>query len=438
MSGTTIAGTNAYEVQPMVAKSLLDGESVVAWTGVSATGGQDVYFQLYDSSGTPVGSPVDVTNNVATSHQSTLISVAMNNEGQMVLLWDTTPYNSDLECIKPYYERFSSVDGSALDGPVWCDSDQGYEPGPGVGDPGPAVSEPVEDGPLPHRAYAIAIDDEDNIVVLTTDTVMGLPYDGLYVHTYNASDGLTGQWLETDSGEQVSLAMDSETGEFAISWVEVVYPLDLTPPIHMQAFSDTDTPSDTVTVNSTGEVYSALSTAINNSGEIVMGWLGTTDGPSVTTYSIHEEDFTYDGTTLSATASGIATVASVTSDVGLLGYTTIAMNDSGNYIVGFAYFSVDEQTWTFNDEFASYGTAPLEITPNDTGNAVFGSTISAVNMINMDHYLAIDDSGHAIWAYLIYSSPSVPGSPGTPGLPGMPSSPGTMGSTGLTVSVTFT
>jgi hypothetical protein len=236
---------------------------------------------------------------------------------------------------------------------------------------------------------------------------MRLPDADLYVHRYNSKDALTSKWLQTGSGQQASLAMDSQTGEFAISWADGSGP-GIYPQIHLQAFSSTATPSNVVQVTTNNESYNSNSSvAINKSGEIVVGWLNTIEG-STYTYSIQEQNFTYNGTTLS-TKGAIATVATVTSNVGELDYTTVALNDSGKYVVGFAYIGVQAQYWTIYADTASFGSAPPPVSLANTGDALFMATISAIQLINMDHYLALDDNGQLIYAYLTTSPPGSTG-----------------------------
>ncbi len=92
-----------------------NGKHVVVWTSRGTGGdGDDVFFQLYDTDGSKIGSQVMV-NDEFTHQEQNSASVAMDANGNFVVVWSSKDQDGSSSSV--YYRRYNS-DGDAQDSAV--------------------------------------------------------------------------------------------------------------------------------------------------------------------------------------------------------------------------------------------------------------------------------------------------------------------------------
>ena len=198
--------TKNYQFEPSVAMDST-GNFVVTWTSGGGTDdGQDgsyygIYAQRYNSNGTKVGSEFRV--NTYTTNDQQASSIAMENDGDFVVVWESVNFASDYG-IGVYGKRFHS-DGTVNGTEFHINS----------------YTRDTQGGP------SVAIDNSGNFIVACGIGPIASPsqygsYSGIYAQRYNSNGAKVGSEFRVNTfttNEQFapSLAMDN-TGNFVVTW----------------------------------------------------------------------------------------------------------------------------------------------------------------------------------------------------------------------------
>jgi PKD repeat protein len=187
--------TTSYQARPSIAIDI-NGNFVIVWQSSGQDGSSyGIYAQRYNSTGTPLGSEFKV--NTYTSSDQYFPSVAMNENGNFVIVWQS--HNQDGSGDGIYAQRYNSAGtpmGSEFRVNTYTTSDQ-YFP-------------------------SVAMDANGNFVIVWQSNGQDGSYFGIYAQRYNNVGTPVGTEFRVNTyttGDQQnpSASMDAN-GDFVISW----------------------------------------------------------------------------------------------------------------------------------------------------------------------------------------------------------------------------
>ena len=260
--------TTGNQTEPSIAAKTSD-EFIVAWQGYGSEENQfDIFAQSMDSNGLPIGNELHV-NNKLSSNDQTCPNLAMNNNGSLVIVWESeTDPNSTIICGRRYDNE-----------------------GAAVGDEFQVSVEPES------RYPNVAIDPNGNFTIVWIEgtspnfSIMARLYD---THGTPISEPFKVNTDKISSFTQPVIVTDS-TGCFLITW-DGDPKLASNDDIHARIYEPNGTPTgEQFVVNSTLEkAQQNPQAAINDSGEFVIVWDSEGD-PNVNEKDILGQRFDKDG-----------------------------------------------------------------------------------------------------------------------------------------------
>ena len=242
--------TTGYQINPSVAMAS-DGDFVVVWQSNNQDGSNyGIYAQRYNSSGVSLGDELLV--NTYTTNSQSQPAVAMDDDGNFVVVWQSTNQDGDGDGI---FARVFNSDGTAVDdnfavnayttnaqrnAAVAMDADGDFvvawqsqgQDGSGLGiyaqrfdNMGAAVgSELLVNSftSLNQSFPSVAMDDAGNFVVAWQSADQDGNNNGVYAQRYSSDGNAMGGELAvntyTTAGQfPASVAMDAD-GDFVIAW----------------------------------------------------------------------------------------------------------------------------------------------------------------------------------------------------------------------------
>ena len=196
-SNFKVNDASAYTLQSPRPAIVMDGSGnfVITWDD-NRNSDRDIYAQIYDSSGTPLGSNFEVTDDAGTPVQRSP-AIATDGSGNFVITWDDNRNNNhDI-----YAQRYD-FSGAPLGSNFRVNDDPGT---------------------VKQSLPAIAMDGSGNFVITWHDERNGSDNPDIYVQRYNFSGAPLGSNFKVndDGGAAVqgypATAMD-DSGSFVITW----------------------------------------------------------------------------------------------------------------------------------------------------------------------------------------------------------------------------
>jgi YD repeat-containing protein len=277
------------------------GGSVICWRD-SRDGEHNIYVQMYNAAGTPVGTNFPVEDEVGASTQYNP-AAAMDISGDFVICWyDSRDGDPDI------YAQQYNASGGALGANLMINDDA-----PGI----------IQTAP------AIAMDNEGNFVICWQDYRDG--DNNIYAQRYDAAGNPVGINFRVDndpeSGTQLSpsIAMNV-AGGFIICWQDN---RNSNYDIYAQRYDAAGAPLGTnFLVNDTAglEQQSYPSTAMDGTGNFVICWQDGRD--SVGDYNIYAQLYDTAGTRV-----GTNFLVNDTTVIEQQTYPSIAMDNAGNFVI---------------------------------------------------------------------------------------------------------
>ena len=260
--------TSGNQTEPSIAVNT-SGEIIVAWQGFSSEQNRfDIYAQMIDSNGLPIGDEISV-NNTVISNDQICPEIAVNNSGSFIIVWESeTDPNSTSICARRY-----NSNGAALDDEfqVSIESESRYP--------------------------NVAIDNNGNFTIVWIEG--SRPNFSIMARLYNAlgiaiSEPFKINTEKISSFSQPAIVMDT-AGCILITW-DGDPNLASDDNIHARIFEPNGTPiGDQFIVNSTIEkAQQNPQIAINNSDQFVIVWDSEGD-PNVNEKDILGQRFDKDG-----------------------------------------------------------------------------------------------------------------------------------------------
>ncbi len=275
------------------------GTFVITWTD-RRDGSHDIYAQIYNSSGNPIGSNFKVNYDIATTHQHEP-AIAVNGSKKFIVTWeDRRNGNADI------YARRYDPSGDPLGSDFKVNDD--------------AKS-------TDHFLPDIGMDASGNFVIIWTDTRNG--NHDIYAQRYdssgspldsnfkvNVNSNSTFQWV-------TAIAMDS-SGAFVIAWED---DHNGDPDIYAQRYSSSGTPLDSNfkandDAGSREQLFPDI--AIHGSGDFVITWQDYRSGNP----DIYGQRYNSSGQALGSNFK-------VNDDAGFASqyYPAVVMDDLGNFTI---------------------------------------------------------------------------------------------------------
>ncbi len=256
-----------YQVFPSVGMDS-DGDFVIAWSSYDQDGSYfGIYAQRYNSDGSLNGEEFQV--NTHTNDSQLLPAVAMNDDGDFVIAWNS--YEQDGSEYGIYAKRYNS-DGSPNGDEFQVNSHTtGYQAFPSIG-----------------------IDSDGDFVIAWHSDGQDGDYYGVYAQRYNSDGSRNGDEFQvntyTTSGQGAAkVAMDND-GDFVITWTSNQGESDYG--IYLQHFnSDGSRNGDELQVNTYTQGYQTFpSVGMDDDGNFVVAWQSGQVGDEVVA-----QDGSYDG-----------------------------------------------------------------------------------------------------------------------------------------------
>lgn len=180
--------TSGMQGEPDVAMDA-EGDYVVVWSSISAASGYDIFAQRYNALGQPQGSEFQV--NTYTTHHQSGASIAMDTDGDFVVVWNS--YTQDGDAGGIYSQRFNShglAQGSEFRVSTFT---TGYQQG-----------------------VDVAMDADGDFAIAFQDVM-----EGVFVRRYNAQGIAQGSEFLVEAGplspDVPRIAMDDD-GDFVVVW----------------------------------------------------------------------------------------------------------------------------------------------------------------------------------------------------------------------------
>ncbi|HTH49312.1 MAG TPA: hypothetical protein VMB21_17480, partial [Candidatus Limnocylindria bacterium] len=264
-ANTTTTGNNEGSKIAMDAA----GDFVVVWIGDRGTATSNVFAQLFDKSGTKVGTEFQVNKTAGTAFPGSTehfpASVAMDAAGNFVVVWtDASGADGDGDGI--FAQRFDATGAALTDADIAVNATTaGRQVSPSI-----AMS--------PNGAYVIAWTGVDAGNGVTPD-------EGIFAQLYDATGAVVqaefGENTATVGAETLPSAGMDLTGGFVVAWSSKATPANNTD-IHAQRFDATAVPvGEEFLVNAaplgsqlsaTSGVQSDATVAMDVNGDFVIGW----------------------------------------------------------------------------------------------------------------------------------------------------------------------
>lgn len=320
--------TTGDQMYPAVSRST-NGSYVVAWASQNqdALNSWGVYAQLYDASGTPVGSEFQV--NTTTAGDQSYPAVAMDGSGNFVVAWSS--YNQDAaNTWGVYAQRFSAAGaplGSEFRANTWTTGDQMY-PAAGISSTGAFAigwSSLGQDATNSWGAYAqlfdingnpmgsefrvnsttagdqklarAAMDGTGNFVLVWSSSGQDGGGLGIYAQRYNnqgVAQGAEFRVNTTTSGDQTNPAIAMDTrGNFMIAWDSYNQDATSTWGVYAQQYTSNGTKLENeFRINTTTAGNQQFpSVTMNSIGQLRVVWSGNgtgdADGVFMQRYSVN-------------------------------------------------------------------------------------------------------------------------------------------------------
>ncbi|MEM6697702.1 MAG: T9SS type A sorting domain-containing protein [Bacteroidota bacterium] len=187
--------TSDSQARPDVAMDA-DGDFVVVWLSNDQDGDNSgVFGQIYQSNGTPVGNEFQI--NTETSSAQSSASVAMDANGNFVVVWESFDQDGDQDGI---YGQLYQSDGTSVGSEFLVNSE-------------------TENG---QERPSVAMDTDGDFVVVWESSRQDGFNDGVYGQRYNSDGTVNGGEFQvntytTGSQEDASVAMDAD-GNFVVVW----------------------------------------------------------------------------------------------------------------------------------------------------------------------------------------------------------------------------
>jgi hypothetical protein len=285
-----------------------DGDYVAVWSSEESAGaGYDVYGQLFNSTGTPIGTEFRV--NETTASEQKFAAVAMDDDGDFVVTWSSLWQDGSLYGV---YARRYDASGTPQDGEF-------------------RVNQTVDDN---QNFSAVAIDADGDFTIAWTSTAQDGDRTGVFARRYGAdgtalSDEIAVNTTTAGNQRYPVIASDS-MGETVVVWTSDGQD-GSSGGIYAQRLASDGTPvGSEFSVNVTTEGNQQLpSVAVAPGGNFLVAWQGfdLTDGEWKVCVQAHEA---------SGTAVGVETVA------GAGRHVSVTINTVGDFVVAWEAPSVSD------------------------------------------------------------------------------------------------
>jgi hypothetical protein len=301
-----------------------DGNFVALWQYIQDTNGDgspdksDIYGQRYNKKGEALGTEFKVTT---TTVQSSLPPVAMNNEGDFVVVWQNLQFinrNGHILAYTDIYARRYNGQGIALGAEFKVNTTVGF-----------------------HYFHSAAMNSEGDLVVVWEyhqDTDGDADKSGIYGQRYNKKGEVLGTEFKINTTTKIgarslySVAMNSE-GDFVVVWETTQY---LNRNGYLYGYTDIygqrynkkgEVVGTKFKINSTTTMHarSFFSIAMNSEGDFVVVWTAYNNN-SPNEPDIYSQRYNKKGETQ-------GTEFKVNTTPGYNNSASVAMNSEGDFVV---------------------------------------------------------------------------------------------------------
>jgi hypothetical protein len=229
-----------------------DGNFVITWQSATQDGSSEgIYAKRYDAAGTPQGSEFRV--NTYTTNDQSYPSIAMDSDGDFVITWQSAAQEGSLEGI--YAQRYNAAgtpQGSEFHVNTYTTSSQ--------------------------LIPSVAMDDDGDFVITWQTTNQDGSLDGIYAQRYNAAGVAQGSEFRINTyttGNQRSsiVAMDSD-GDFVVTWQSYNQTGDSFWGAYGQRFNAAGVAQGSefhINTHTTNNQWS-IASALDNEGDFVVTW----------------------------------------------------------------------------------------------------------------------------------------------------------------------
>lgn len=276
-----------------------DGDYVAVWSSEESAGaGYDVYGQLFNSTGTPIGTEFRV--NETTASEQKFAAVAMDDDGDFVVTWSSLWQDGSLYGV---YARRYDASGTPQDGEF-------------------RVNQTVDDN---QNFSAVAIDADGDFTIAWTSTAQDGDRTGVFARRYGAdgtalSDEIAVNTTTAGNQRYPVIASDS-MGETVVVWTSDGQD-GSSGGIYAQRLASDGTPiGSELPVNATTAGNQQLpSVAVAPGGNFLVAWQGfdLTDGE----WKVYVQAYEASGT-----AVGVETIA------GAGRHVSVTINNAGDFVV---------------------------------------------------------------------------------------------------------
>jgi hypothetical protein len=278
------------------------GEFIITWSDHrNGWGNWDVFFQMYNENGNPVGTNVLVNDDASIYWAQTDPSIAMNSGGNFVITWEDDRIGYDAV----YYQLFDS-NGNPI-----------------------GTNQQANDASAVANDPAAAMDDAGNFVLVWRDYRGGGGNTDIYFQLFDSGGNKIGTNViaNEDPGgtlqEVSSIAIDGN-GNFVIAWKD--FRNGTVSDIYMQRFNSSGSPlgSNIRVDDDTGNASQYISSiAMDGSGNFVIVWDDDRGG-----YSIYYQMYDNNG-------NAIGSNVKVNDDIGNPKHTwpSVSMESAGDFVI---------------------------------------------------------------------------------------------------------
>ncbi|HMS83318.1 MAG TPA: DUF4347 domain-containing protein, partial [Nitrospira sp.] len=364
-----IASNTATERLASVAMNA-SGAFVVTWERDQGTGDYDIYARLYNSSGSAMGSEF-LVNETTTYHQEQA-KVAMDANGNFLIVWDSNHGSSGTYVDDVYAQRYNST-------------------GTKIGSNFVVNTTTAQD----HDQADVAMDSAGNFVVVwESERSAGSNTYNIYGQRYNSSGVAQGgeflvNSVASNTDQHAAVAMN-DSGNFVVTW-DRTSGSDLD--IQAQRFNSSGVAQGSVTSVTSNATYAQdlANVAMDAGGNFVVSWSSITqDGSGL---GIYTRQYDNTGTALT-TESRVNTTTSNNQDFSGVAY------QNGKVVVTWSGEGTGDTTGFFMQRYdAAGGNAAPTIISN--GGGVTASISVAENSTAVTTVTATDADAGATLTYSI-------------------------------------
>jgi hypothetical protein len=346
-----------------------NGDFVITWQSNSQNGdyiGVDIYGQRYNSLGSAVGSEFQV--NTHTMGRQYGNSVAMDSDGDFVVTWTSSHFGGNYEVYAQRYNSSGSANGSEFQVNNYT---TGYQ-----------------------EASTVAMDNNGDFVIAWDSQDQDGYLAGIFAQKYNSSGSAVGSEFQVNTFTSYSqqhpiVAMDGK-GDFVIAWMSVGQESDYYG-IFAQRYNSSGTVAGTeFKVNTyTPERQRETAIAMDNSGDFVIVWGSQyQDGNN---WGLFAQRYNTSG------APNGSEFQVNTYTTGYQGEPSVSMDNAGDFII----------TWTsgIHDLDDYYGIFAQRY--NSTGSAVGSEFLVNSNTTSgqWSSAVAMDNNGDFVITWNSYNNP---------------------------------